>query len=326
MQNTYTYEDAEDLVFGIERALAGVGVKIEPGSIFEECCLTILRLAARYRGEHPVVGNDEDVRVAHRNFVGLADFAAKLHSVSQTSAFAGLKAHLALLNSRAVVQNTKSEQADEANNKLFELYLACLCIAAGATEVRLDSPKNAKGDNPDVIATFDGVVWGFACKALHSADPRALTRNLAKAINQIERAPVTVGIPVLSLKNVLPHDELWFATDDPNAPGDFIFTAYPSSSTPVSMMHDFVERLQEAFVEFETPANILSMFAGKKSVPAFLSLSSTVTATLMNEAVVPTRLNLATLHRIEALDGAAQSVIDRLHYQFQVLVPPPVRP
>jgi hypothetical protein len=40
--------------------------------------------------------------------------------------------------------------------------------------VQLDDPVNSAGDNPDVIAMFDGIRWGIACKVLHGSHPQSI--------------------------------------------------------------------------------------------------------------------------------------------------------
>jgi hypothetical protein len=323
-KNTFTYDDAESLVYAIDTALSRVGLTIEVGSAFDECRITVLRLAAQHRKEHAEVDNSVDIRPDFRDFVGLVDFAAKLYAVSDNSAFADLKPHLELLNKGKVVQNSRNLMNDDINNKLFELYVACLCIAAGATDVHLDHPKNSNGNNPDVIATFDGVVWGFACKALNSSQGMSAFENLEKAVRQIERAPVAIGIPVLSIKNILPHDELWVALDDPNHAGEYIFTAGADSRAAVSMMVGVVDRLCTSITEAAGEAGLKELFVGKKSVPGFFALAAAVTSTVHAGSIVSTRLNLASVHGFEPLDEATNTVISRLHYQFQAILPPQV--
>src|SRR5207245_2399261 len=65
--------------------------------------------------------------------------------------------------------------------------------------------------NPDVLSTFDGVRWGFACKVLNSPtfSPLTMFERLSDGIEQIEKSPAQVGCVVLNFKNVIDHNRTW---------------------------------------------------------------------------------------------------------------------
>lgn len=157
MTNAHSYENGERLILELEQVLQSVGIKIEPNSILEGMSYGVMRLVEQYKNPALRPAGDQDIRPFHRECLGLMDIASKLVSVSSHPAFGALKPHLTLLNESSPLMNSKSKYLDSGNNKLFELFIACLCLGAGASDVELDNPDHSDGKNPDVIATFEDV-------------------------------------------------------------------------------------------------------------------------------------------------------------------------
>jgi hypothetical protein len=164
-KNTYTFTHAQELVMRFERVLLSIGIKIRPGSILERLCLNTVDLCEKH--EHPELrpADSVDIRPSYREMVGLFDLLVKLVSCEGHLAFPQLAPHLQLLNAGNPLQSVSTSVLDQDNNKLFELFLAALCLGVPVDDIVLDDPHSSRGDNPDVLATYQGKRWGLACKA-----------------------------------------------------------------------------------------------------------------------------------------------------------------
>lgn len=313
----HSYANAEQLVFEFERVLNSAGISIRTGSVLERVALNVIDLHEKHVRPELRPSGEEDVRPAHRDLVGMADLASKVVSACSAGVPQGLVSHLALLNETdAPLQNARASVLDQANNKLFELLIACLCIMSGADDVELDSPTSSKGNNPDVIARFHGDSWAFACKAVHGPGGMSIYENLKKAVSQIDRADVLRGIPVLSLKNILDHDSYWPVSPDTEKPGDLIFFAFPSTSQPIQMMQDFVGKVARSVAE-AAGSELDEIFSSGKVAPGCLFYLPTVTTTWVEGNPIPTRLHMFNYVPFAPIDEATWAVATALNGQLQ---------
>ena len=233
MREIHSYKNLQNLALLFEETLNELGITIRQGSLLENLFLNVIDIYEKYLHAEQRPGGSVDIRKLYRDFLGFSDFAVKIISCKTHNEFSKLKPHLQLLNEGAVVQNSISSVLDQPTNKLFELFFACLCMGAGSQSVELDDPRSSTGENPDVLALFDGVKWGFGCKVLHSNHPMTIYENLEKAVKQIERSSADTGLPVLSAKNIIDHDRLWPAADDQNSKGELIFRGFLDKYSPV---------------------------------------------------------------------------------------------
>src|SRR5688572_16292555 len=76
-----------------------------------------------------------------------------------------------------------------------------------------DPEKSSGGTNPDIIAEIGGVPWTIACKVMHSPLTKSLLDRVREGIDQINRSVAHKSaqreMVMISLKNVLNHNELW---------------------------------------------------------------------------------------------------------------------
>lgn len=233
--------------------------------------------------------------------------------------FNKLKPHLTLLNEGALVQNSISSVLDQPNNKLFELFVACLCMGAGSQSFELADPRSSAGDNPDVLALFDGVKWGFECKALHSKHPMTIYENLEKAVKQIDCCPAETGLPVLSAKSIIDHDSLWPAGNGPSSKGELIFGAFPDILQPTKMLIAFADDLRVRVVAEVGEQAITDLFANSKSKPACLIYLPTATSIWLNGNPVPTRLNIFNLIAFAEVEERTGKVARALNHHLQFM-------
>lgn len=154
-----------------------------------------------------------------RDAAGAHDLAAKILSARDCDEFPQLLPHLKLLGSAPdyarITQLQKGHGRDDLSRKYVELYLACLAIHC-STNLLLDDPSKAKGDNPDIMLQFAERKLALAIKApspssrpIKSISGQSIFNLMVSAAGQIERSSAETGLIVISLKNVLEHDKLW---------------------------------------------------------------------------------------------------------------------
>jgi hypothetical protein len=107
---------------------------------------------------------------------------------------------------------------DDTGRKMAELYLGSLVAHLG-TEVALDSPSNATGDNPDVlfrceeVPTSTPMKWALAIKTISTSRGQTIFERIQEAAKQIDSPQCTAdaGLIVINTKNALEHRRLWEA-------------------------------------------------------------------------------------------------------------------
>ncbi len=178
-----SFSEAGDLAVQFEEALGHHGIRIATGSDLERVNLELMMMEGYRRGvERP--DPMTDLRPILGRAAGWIDFVKLLIRAHREGRLAPFLAHLHLLNTaQGVAQNVRIPMSDEASNKLFELFIALACLPL-SSNVILDNPHNAQGDNPDVLAVVDGRRWGFACKVLNGTSPLTMFERLEEGINQ----------------------------------------------------------------------------------------------------------------------------------------------
>jgi hypothetical protein len=321
-KDTYTFAQAQDLVMRFERLLKSIEIQIRPGSILERLCLNTIDLCEKH--EHPELRPAEsvDVRPSYREMVGLFDLLVKLVSSEGHPAFPRLAPHLRLLNDGNPLQSVTTSVLDQENNKLFELYVAALCLGVPVDDVELDDPTFSQGDNPDVLATYESKRWGLACKALHSAAPKTIMDNIRKAIDQIERSAADTGFPFLSAKNIIAHDEIWPVRPESTLTGKpsdaLVFLSFPTIHQPTQMLGAFAARIRDELVREFGETELLGAFVGRKAQPACLIYLPSATSVMRDGLPVAARLNVLDVMPFRELDPAAMRFIRALHHRLQL--------
>ncbi len=199
-----TILDFEDLIREKHR-----GLGFPSGSPIEAVGLTAIEMLEKFRDGIPH-DFEKDTCETWRQAIGLCDMLRKTVRLVGHPSFGELWRHLLLLlEDTNVALSVKNSVLDSKNNKILELYIA-LIVAPLCRDLLLDDPiHSSDGKNPDVIASVDGSSWAFACKVLHSDKPTTFVGQLRKGISQIQESDAKNGIVVISLKNLLPHNEFW---------------------------------------------------------------------------------------------------------------------
>jgi hypothetical protein len=196
------------------------GIDPPAGSSLDDELLSLTQLIEVMKSPTRATGPNEAAIL--RAAAGVHDLAAKVLSVETIPEFPGFIGHLRLIAEQKVPaaslgQNASSGPYDHTARKMAELYLACLAAHAG-TDVNVDHPTNAKGDNPDVIFTVEEVYvakkarrWALAIKTISSRQGQTIFDRIKEGAEQIDsvRCQADVGMVIINAKSALDHDALW---------------------------------------------------------------------------------------------------------------------
>lgn len=311
---TSSFEELEQLVFAFEEVLKRFGIPIQSGSELEGACCSVLEVLGNNQNAQ-IRDPQEDIRHVFTEVLGIWSFLKKIVRLEGHACFSQFVPHLALLNKGTVIQNKRATVCQEATNKIFELLFALVLLDV-SDEVILDHPDLARGDNPDVLATIDGQCWGFACKTVYGASAKTFYDNLKKGVEQIEAAAkAQLGIVVMNFRNIISHDECWPILNEAEYRNgaEPIFAAYERPEAFVSShISKVVTRKHNQVVADIGLPDVMSLFAGKKALPAFLAFCQTCTGRVASLGPIP--MSISMLYVGEFGDVQAhQSVIDKIN-------------
>ena len=312
-----TFFNAQKLVDQFEYILNSNGITINFGSELERLCLNITDLVEKHL-EPRLREKNQDIRPYFRECLGLYDLITKIIKSSTHPNFKNLLPYLNKMNDNNPIQNTRTSVLDQYNNKLFELYIATLCLNFEGAHLSIDDPDHSVGDNPDIIVEIDGKVWGFGCKTLHSSHPMTIFENIEKAVNQIENSNAEVGIPVINIKNIIDHDTYWPELTEDGA-SERCFGAFTEIIHPFQELSNFCGKIYQDIVKHVGDANIRQSFRDQKSFPAALLFGSTATTIFINDQPHPTRLNTFNIILFGDVDNHCLKVCEKLNHQLQII-------
>lgn len=287
----FPFETSERLIYEFEQLLKKNGLVIQTNTDLERISFAILETNAKHKKE--IIHNDQtDIREVFSDVAGLVDFVSQIVKHQSHKDFLKLVPHLQLLNTSSTsVLTTKSRVTDDGNNKLFELYIALLCMGF-SDNVDLDDPKNSKGDNPDIIFDYKGEKWAIACKAMHSDKEKTLYDTLVKGTDQINRSTATKGIVAVNLKNIIDHNEIWPITNaDEVAKGDDpLFGCFSTIESPLKILQKYGTDFQEKLNDTIGSDNLKKLAETNKCPAGFLIFLQAMTSVSHQAKCLPTIL------------------------------------
>jgi hypothetical protein len=313
----YSFADAEAQVKEFEGFLVARGIRVENGSDLERLCLNVFDVLHKH--QVPAHQNAQaDVRPWLREVLGMNQLIRQVLRVRHHPDVAKLDGHLRLLNRGLPAQNVAAPVTDAAANKVFELTVATAAMLH-CGDIELDDPNHAVGDNPDVLAAFDGRAWGIACKVAHSISGQTLFDNLQKGVDQIDKSKADVGVVVINLKNVIKHDDYWsILNQDEWRKGD---------EPRFSSFINYVDALNKLKMEVDSIAariraaagdrSLLALFDGRKALPAVLFYVPTAIGTLVQGMPMPAALGFLNLQEIGQVESRDRAVLNLLNDGMQ---------
>ncbi len=230
-----------------------------------------------------------------------------------------------LLKNTNITQNLWSPREDADANKIFELYTALLLLPISQTIELEDPDASANGTNPDVIAEISGTRWAFACKVMHTDSPKTFLERVEEGVEQIQNCRCDKGLVIVSLKNLIPHDELWNATRGQS--GEFTYSAWPSPEHPIQSMRALCQRYDEGVVdELSLKEALTKRFDSKRAIPAVILHMCTTGSLSTRGMIIPCmpRMLYGVILGAIPPDGQAilQNLNDSLHDRFVSFAPP----
>ncbi|MEQ1735829.1 MAG: hypothetical protein ABL886_05455 [Rhodoglobus sp.] len=290
-------DDADRAVDAFEQVLGRHGIEIRKGSLLEHSCLLLKR--QRDLAERAASDSQTPITMQFRRELqeatGIMAPVRLIVRHAEHPDFGQLVPHLKLLNEGSVLQTLPADYMDKASNKLFELRIALAAMGTGR-EILVDDPDTSSGgNNPDVLARMlDGLRWGFACKVINGDAPMTLFENIEKGVDQIERSDCDVGLVLLSLKNRLPHEEI-FPVLETHKDGIVVGAHLEWENARNAMSRAFNTRLA-AMIEHAGADHYVRLFKGKKALPAVACALEAVTASFIEGVELPVQTVISFLH------------------------------
>jgi hypothetical protein len=270
--NKFTFGEIETLFFEFEKLLLSRSKIVPAGSKLERAGLAAIQMLATHKKEM-IHNYKEDYRNEWRRVLSMADILRKIISMQKCPGFNSIWPHiLLLLGNGEIAQNLWSEKEDSHANYVFELYAGLLALPL-CTAMELEPPKkSANGQNPDVIATIEGVRWGIACKAMHSRSTKSLLDRVRDGIKQIDQCEKAQnGMVMVSLKNVIPHDSVWPVIRAPHT-GDLIYLTASNDEIALQILKAECKRYEVELLELlGGREGFRAEFRGSKVEPLILA-------------------------------------------------------
>lgn len=313
------FEDANCIGDRFLNLLNNLGIQPPSGSSFEDELLSLTQLIEVSRNPNLAQGPNQDkvLRLA----AGVHDFAAKVLTVVSLPEFNTFKPHLRLiaeskLATASFAQNMESAYNDDTARKMAELYIGCLAAHVG-TQVQLDHPTNAKGDNPDVIFTVEeeGVKktperWALAIKTISSKKGQTIFERIKEGAAQINHPKCAAGrgMVVINTKNALNHSALWETT-------------FSDLQSATNALGDQLDALAESANSEREQSEWDDIFSQKVARPVLFLGQSLVFVPTAAGLRTPTSLKMLKAYGANGvLDPAAQSLSCYLNHFMQTIL------
>lgn len=320
MDEFCSFSEVKKLADDFEAVLRDRQITISHGSELERLCLIPTDIVDKYLRPE-IRSSTEDIRPYFREFLGIHDLMVKIVKSSSHTFFSQLIPHLKKLNNSSPLQNLSTSVLNQDNNKAFELFIATLCLNASTDEISVDHPDASKGDNPDVIAVFEGRKWGFGCKVLHSDNIKTIIGNIEKAVDQIEKSGSEIGMPVISMKNIINHDDFWplLNPEEFRSGAEPVFRSFLDLKLPMMELDKYANEFREKLFEELKIDGIRDLFYNKKSQPVCLLYFPTTTSVIINDMPVATRLNIFRLLSFSDQPTEAEVVAEKMNHELQLI-------
>jgi hypothetical protein len=309
--------ELEHKVVQFKGLLSGCGVNVEAGSELEQLCDAVVTVVGKHLSPQ-LRDPHEDIRKVFADVLGFWLFLTKILRLQNHPNFQAIIPHLRLLNKASLAHTKALIFSNDASNKVLELLFALVLLEVGSDLV-LDDPSHSIGDNPDILVTIQGRRWGFACKTITGRSGKAFFDNMKKGVDQIQRSEAEIGCVAVAFRNLLEHSQFWpmINEEEFRAGAEPIFAAFPEPDQIVGpALFEEVRRKQMQVLEEIGAENVLNIFVGKKTLPAFLAFCQTATGTASALGPIPTSiaiLGLVNFNRADAFMSVFQEMNLALH-------------
>lgn len=314
----YNHLYSSERALSFEKRLNDIGIEINPNSDLFRIGFDVLEVYEKYKNPD-LHDNNEDIREYMSGVMGFNNFIEKLFPFIESEYVDRIKPHLRLLNESSIPQTIKAKTSDNGSNKLFELYIASLCYPQ-FENIRLDSPDNSKGDNPDIMFDYNGKCWGIACKVLHSPKTKTIFGNIVKAVDQIEKSNSDSGFVFINLKNIIDYDKFWpiiNKTEFLQGKEEPFFSSFSTAEIPVRMLCNYVLNIKNDLANEIGVDSLVNLFNGKKAQPVIVIFLQAPTGLINDGMPVFSLLGYLGMLSICEVDNQAKEILniinDKIH-------------
>lgn len=262
-----SYQHAKEVGDRFIAMLSARGISPPVKSAVETELLSLVDLLDIWRNPERIKQNQHNGSVI-RQATGIHDLAAKVLSAERLTDFKSFEAHLKMIAEAqaftTISQGSIADSRDDISRKMAELYVGCLAIHCGS-QVLLDKPTGAEGDNPDVMLTYDAERWSLGIKTLVSdRNGQTIFDNVERASKQIGASTAQRGLVVINAKNVIDHNRLW-APPHP----------FADENEAIEVLRSELKRIAELADQKRPSSDWDRVFAGK-AVPPVLFMGQSV--------------------------------------------------
>jgi len=139
----YSFFEAEKLVSDFEYVLNYHGIEICKNTELERLCLNIINILELHI--KPNLRNPKaDIRIPLREYAGMVELMKKIVKAKDHPQFQQIIPHLKKLNNSYPLQNTGTSVREQENDKIFELFIATLCLGMNIGKISIDDPNISK--------------------------------------------------------------------------------------------------------------------------------------------------------------------------------------
>jgi hypothetical protein len=262
------YATANDIADRFLELLAERGITPPAGTETETEFLSLTALLDIWRDAEGLQSMHDQPQII-RSAAAIHDLAAKVLAAESLPDFSSFEEHLKMIAEAkeftTIGQIGLADARDDISRKMAELYVGCLAVHCGE-QIVLDHPHRAKGDNPDILLTWEGCRWALAVKALVSKrNGQTIFERIKDAASQIDASSADCGMVIINAKNVIDHDAFW----SPPQPFTNLDQAEAALRADLQSLIDLaaVDRLQEEW----------DMLFDGKTVPPIIFIGQSVT-------------------------------------------------
>lgn len=310
-----SFSEAGRLAEQFEKVLGEYGVVIAKGSDLESVSLELMLMEGYRLGEarpDPMT----DIRPMLGRAAGWIDFVKLLFRAHSEGKLGRFIRHIHLLNkAKEVAQNKRVPVSNEADNKLFELFIA-LCCSPFCDEVILDPPDDAKGDNPDVLARSEGILFGFACKVLNGNSPLTMFERLEEGIDQIEVSPAETGFVFFNFRNILDHARAWPLTNEEawlREEEEPRYGSWRDHGIVLAQLSEFMNIRWNDCVQYNEVEQLARLFTGKKTMSGAAVYMATSTSITTSVGPMATVIGQLATMRFSEIQPEGEAMLNRIN-------------
>lgn len=292
------------------------GIRPPDGGSLDRELVSMARLAELAVNPDQSLDDPDLLRMA----AGLHDLAAKVLAIEAHPSFSTLLPHLRMIAEIQVGKASFGQMrreyggTNDLDRKMAEAYVACLVAEIGS-DIELDSPTLAKGDNPDVLFTatpnaIDSAPQrvALAIKTISTRSGQTIYERIEEAAKQIDRSEADWGLIVVNTKNALDHPALWSAE-------------FTDLDEAVDAITNQVTRLIRELESGRAPAEFERWFS-RKAIPPVLFLAQSVVClpTLAGQKTITPLKIIFAYWPTEMHDAKGQGIAESMVHVMQVVL------